>query len=125
VVEDKIDETLDGLQRETKALLREHWPAVKRVAKALFVRDRLDHAEVERLIAGRTHTPQMAPQRPRLAPRGNHSPGDERVRPRYRRLGAVLGKNPKVTPSFRPGKPARLSRSLAEMPPEVQETLVK
>jgi hypothetical protein len=87
VVEDKIDETRDRLQRETKALLREHWPAVKRVAKALFVRDRLDHAEVERLIAGRT---QMAPPRPRLAPRGNHSPGDERVRPRYRRLGCCF-----------------------------------
>jgi hypothetical protein len=52
VVEDKIDETLDRLQRQTKALLREHWPAVKRVAKALFERDRLDHEEVVRLMAG-------------------------------------------------------------------------
>ena len=54
VVEDKIDETLDRLQRETKALLREHWPVVKRVAKALFVRDRLDHEEVVRLMAGKS-----------------------------------------------------------------------
>lgn len=44
--------TLDRLQRETKSLLLEHWPKVKRVAKALFVRDRLHHAEVERLMAG-------------------------------------------------------------------------
>jgi hypothetical protein len=47
-VENNYHATLDGLQRETKSLLLEHWPKVKRVAKALFV----DHAEVERLMAG-------------------------------------------------------------------------
>jgi hypothetical protein len=44
--------TLERLQRETKAILDEHWPAVKRVAKALFTRDHLDQAEVDQLIAG-------------------------------------------------------------------------
>jgi len=44
--------TLERLRRETKAMLDEHWPAVKRVAKALFERDHLDQAELDRLIAG-------------------------------------------------------------------------
>jgi hypothetical protein len=51
-VENNYHATLDRLQREAKSLLLEHWPKVKRVAKALFVRDRLDHTEVERLMAG-------------------------------------------------------------------------
>jgi hypothetical protein len=33
-------------------MLDEHWPVVKRVAKALFERDHLDQAELDRLIAG-------------------------------------------------------------------------
>jgi hypothetical protein len=44
--------TLERLRRETKAMLDENWPAVKRVAKALFERDHLDQAELDRLIAG-------------------------------------------------------------------------
>jgi ATP-dependent Zn protease len=49
---DKCIATLESLKLETKAILREHWSAVKRVAKALFERDRLDQAEIDRLIAG-------------------------------------------------------------------------
>jgi len=49
--------TLERLQRETKVILDEHWPAVKRVAKALFTRDNLDQAEVDQLIAEPTMTP--------------------------------------------------------------------
>jgi hypothetical protein len=44
--------TLERFERETKAALDEKWPAVKRVAKALFTRNHLDQAEVDRLIAG-------------------------------------------------------------------------
>ena len=44
--------TLDRLQQVGKPILREHWPEVKRVAKALFVRERPDHKEVVRLMAG-------------------------------------------------------------------------
>jgi hypothetical protein len=32
-------------------MLREHWPAVKRVAKVLVERGRLDEAEVDALMA--------------------------------------------------------------------------
>ncbi len=46
--------TLARLQGETKDILKEHWPAVKRVAKALFEHDRLDQAEIDRLMAGST-----------------------------------------------------------------------
>jgi len=44
--------TLESIRRETKTILTEHWLAVKRVAKALFERDHLDQADVDRLIAG-------------------------------------------------------------------------
>jgi hypothetical protein len=42
---------LARLARQTRAVLVEHWPAVKRAAKALFERDRLDQGEVDSLIA--------------------------------------------------------------------------
>ncbi len=45
-----FDATLDRLQRETRAIIDDHWLAVKAVAKALFERDRLDQAEVESLM---------------------------------------------------------------------------
>jgi hypothetical protein len=51
-VAESYQATLEKLKRETKALLDEHWAAVKRVAKALFERDRLDQRELDRLMAG-------------------------------------------------------------------------
>ena len=51
VVSDSADATLQRLKRETKAIFDDHWPAVKRVAKAFFERDRLDQAEIDHLIA--------------------------------------------------------------------------
>ena len=44
------EDTLERLKRETKAILKEHWPAVKRVAKALLAERHLDQAEIDRLI---------------------------------------------------------------------------
>ena len=43
-------ETFDRLVRETDALIGKHWPAIKRVARALENRDSIDQAEVDRLI---------------------------------------------------------------------------
>jgi hypothetical protein len=60
---DSYDATFKRLKREAEALLLEHWPAVKRVAKALFVRDRLDQMEVERLIAGIDRSDKVALRR--------------------------------------------------------------
>jgi hypothetical protein len=51
-VVDSYDVTVSRLRRETKAILKEHWSAVKRVAKALFECDHLDQTEIDRLIAG-------------------------------------------------------------------------
>jgi hypothetical protein len=36
--------------RETDALIGKHWPAIKRVARALENHDSIDQAEVDRLI---------------------------------------------------------------------------
>ena len=71
-VEARYYAILDRLKRETKVLLREHWPAVKRVAKALFERDRLDHEEVVRLMAGIPWI--RAERRLRTAPASLHRP---------------------------------------------------
>jgi len=60
-VADSYNATLERLQRETKAILNEHWPAVKRVAKALFENDRLDQAEIDNLIAGLAPRPKDGP----------------------------------------------------------------
>jgi hypothetical protein len=43
-------ETFDRLVRETDALIGKHWPAIKRVARALENQDSIDQAEVDRLI---------------------------------------------------------------------------
>jgi ATP-dependent Zn protease len=49
---DDVSSILKRLRQETDAMLAEHWPAVKRVAKALSERDHLDQAELDGLIAG-------------------------------------------------------------------------
>jgi hypothetical protein len=55
----KVDEAMQKemravfarVKQETAALVAEHWPAIKRVAKALERHDCIDQAEVDRLIA--------------------------------------------------------------------------
>jgi hypothetical protein len=44
-------EEYSRLLRETTALVDQHWPAIKRVARALENHNRIDQAEVDRLIA--------------------------------------------------------------------------
>jgi len=43
---------LERLWRATHKLLFDRWPAVKRLSKTLVHRDRIDQAELDRLIAG-------------------------------------------------------------------------
>ena len=42
---------LDQLQAEAGRLVAQHWRAIQRVAKTLERRDRIDQAELDRLIA--------------------------------------------------------------------------
>lgn len=44
--------SLRGPRREARSLLRDHWPAVRAVARALQRRCRLTGAEVRRIVAG-------------------------------------------------------------------------
>ena len=48
---DAITEAFDRLQTQTIRLVRERWPAIARVAKALGRHDRIDQTELDRLIA--------------------------------------------------------------------------
>jgi hypothetical protein len=48
---DAITETFDRLQTQTIRLVRERWPAIARVAKALGRHDTIDQTELDRLIA--------------------------------------------------------------------------
>jgi hypothetical protein len=48
---DVITEAFDRLQTQTIRLVRERWPAIARVAKALGRHDRIDQTELDRLIA--------------------------------------------------------------------------
>ena len=52
---------LERLQQETKAILVEHWPAVKRVAKALCERSHLGQAELDRIASDTTIVPLQKP----------------------------------------------------------------